>query len=121
MANRVKQFRYYSDEATSSQNNQPSMLSEDKPVTYSNYVKGDVFGTYFPVTQLGIQALPGTKFYLNHALEPIIIGVTGIYDLELNEQTQITKIQFDEESMKNIRDNNNAYLIVDIIYDDGEE
>lgn len=118
MANRVKQFRYYSD---GSENNQPKIMPSGESVTYANYVSGEVFGNHFPVTQLGIQALPGTKFYLNHALEPVLIGVTGIYDLELNEQTQITKIQFGVDSMQILKDNNNAYLIVDIIYDDGEE
>ena len=118
MANRVKQFRYYSD---GSENNQPKIMPNGENVTYANYVSGEVFGNYFPVTQLGVQALPGTKLYLNHALEPILIGITGIYDLELNEQTQITKIQFNVDSMQMLKDNNNAYLIVDIIYDDGEE
>ena len=120
MANRVKQFRYYSDSA--SENNQPQMLSDGQTaVAYSHYVSGDVFGECFPVTQLVIHAIPGTKFSLNDAVEKIIIGSTGIYELELNEQTQITNIQFDARSMELIRDNNNAFLIVDIIYDDGEE
>lgn len=118
MANKIKQFRYYADDSS---NNQPEEMSPDVPVTYANYVSGDVFGKHFPVIQLGIQSLPGTKFYLNNALEPIIIGVTGIYELELNEQTQITKIQFNSDSMKLLKDNQNAYLIVDIVYDDGEE
>lgn len=129
MANRVKQFRYYSDTTSENMianpqeaNNQPQVLSDGQTkVEYSHYVSGDVFGECFPVTQLGIQALPGTKFSLNNAVEKIIIGSTGIYELELNEQTQITNIQFDARSMELIRDNNNAFLIVDIIYDDGEE
>ena len=88
------------------------MLSDGQTaVTYSHYVSGDVFGECFPVTQLGIQAIPGTKFSLNNAVEKIIIGSTGIYELELNEQTQITNIQFDARSMELIRDNNNAFLI----------
>lgn len=70
---------------------------------------------------MGIQALPGTKFYLNdiNALnrEPIIIGRTGIFELSLN-QAKINSIAFDEKSMETINTNENAYLIVDILYEE---
>jgi hypothetical protein len=36
-----------------------------------------------PIVQLGIQSVPGTKFYLNGSNNPIIIGNTGIYELDL--------------------------------------
>jgi hypothetical protein len=39
--------------------------------------------------------------------------------LDLGLNTKITKISFDSASMYKIRDNNNAYLIVDFMYDDG--
>jgi hypothetical protein len=125
MANRIKQFRYYNDTADGVSKNQPSqVVGEDGGLidtTYQHYVSGLVFGDNFPVLQLGIQALPGTKFKLNNANDPIIIGLTGIYELDLVGQTEITAIQFDADSMVNINNNNNAYLIVDIIYDDGKE
>jgi len=125
MANRIKQFRYYNDTADGVSKNQPAqVVGEDGGLidtTYQNYVSGLVFGDNFPVLQLGIQALPGTKFKLNNAVDPIIIGLTGIYELDLVGQTEITAIQFDADSMVNINNNNNAYLIVDIIYDDGKE
>ena len=89
-------------------------------ITSEHYVNGDVFGKHFPVTQLGIQALPGTKFYLNEAVDPVIIGATGIYELDLTNGIQISKISFAHDSMENIKNNDNAFLIVDIIYDDGE-
>lgn len=125
MANRIKQFRYYNDTADGVSKNQPSqVVGEDGGLidtTYQHYVSGLVFGDNFPVLQLGIQALPGTKFKLNNAVDPIIVGLTGIYELDLVGQTEITAIQFDADSMVNINNNNNAYLIVDIIYDDGKE
>lgn len=129
MANRIKQFRYYADGlnegVTPNEKNHPSQITkEDGKLTAVNavdYQSGVVFGNCFPILQLGIQALPGTKFYLNKALEPIIIGSTGIYELDLNGQTEITSISFEESSMNLIKQNNNAYLIVDIIYDDGKE
>ena len=124
MAYKVKQFRYYNDkssEVTESKRNQPTTLDGTTTlITSEHYVNGDVFGKHFPVTQLGIQALPGTKFYLNEAVDPVIIGTTGIYELDLTNGIQISKISFAHDSMENIKNNDNAFLIVDIIYDDGE-
>ena len=124
MAKRIKQYRYYNDNKDGATKNQPSqVVGEDgvtQPTTYKHYVSGLVFGSNFPVLQLGIQALPGTKFYLNNAVDPIIIGLTGIWEIDLDGQTEITAIQIDNQSIQNIRDNNNAYLIIDVIYDDGE-
>ena len=129
MANRIKQYRYYAEAVENSSNgnekNQPREIVSESggyiPTSYNHYVSGLVFGDAFPILQLGVQALPGTKFYLNNALEPIIIGSTGIYELDLEGQTEINAISFDLESMELIKNNNNAFLIVDIIYDDGKE
>lgn len=125
MAKRVKQYRYYSESDTGlGKANQPITITGDDgsniPVSYVHYISGRVFGKAFPVLQLGIQALPGTKFYLNNAVDPIIIGLTGIYELDLEGQTEITAIQMDAASMTNIKDNYNASLIIDVIYEDGE-
>lgn len=112
MANVVKQFRFYSDEDSSK--NQPTGTLK------SAFVSGTVFENFFPILQLGVQALPGTKFYLNNAVDPIIIGRTGIYELDLDGETEISSMRFDVTSMNNISNNMNAYLIVDIIFDNGE-
>lgn len=123
MANKIKQFRYYNDTNNLGKNS-PSVITingADVDVSYAHYVSGAVFGECFPVLQFGIQSLPGTKFYLNNGNDPIIIGSTGIYELDLEGQTEITQIQMDGGSMKTINDNDNAYLIIDIIYDNGEE
>lgn len=120
MARRVKQFRYYGEGHS---DNQPSQITisngSNETVTYVKYVNGEVFANYYPILQLGIQALPGTKFYLNNSIEPIVIGYTGIYELDLNGEAEITKITFDRYSMAQVNELNNALLIVDIIYDDG--
>lgn len=123
MANKIKQFRYYNDTNNLGKNS-PSVITidgADVDVSYAHYVSGAVFGECFPVLQFGIQSLPGTKFYLNNGNDPIIIGSTGIYELDLEGQTEITQIQMDGGSMKAINDNDSAYLIIDIIYDNGEE
>ena len=86
MAYKVKQFRYYNDESSITGLNQPSALQKNSiPVTSDHYISGEVFGTCYPVLQLGVQAIPGTRFYLNESIEPIIIGSTGIYELELEK------------------------------------
>ena len=108
MANKIMQFRYYGEKVF---NNQPSNISA------SNLASGHIFSGYLPITQLGIQTLPGTKFYLNNSIYTVVIGSTGIYELDLKGVTQITEIHFDKRSLNLINENNNAYLIVDIIAD----
>lgn len=110
MAKRVKQIRYYKD---GNGNNYGGP-------TYRNLISGSVFKDFVPMIQLGIQALPGTKFYLNGSNNPVIIGNTGIYELDVQGLTEINSLQFDASSLALISNNANAYLIVDIIYEDGE-
>lgn len=107
MAKLIKQIRYYND----SKENSPEGL------TYRSLVSGTAFSNYTPIIQLGIQALPGTQFYLNGSNNPIIIGNTGIYELNVEGLTEINSLQFNSNSLNTIKNNNNAYLIVDIIYE----
>ena len=110
MAKHIMQFRYYNDEQGN--NNQPEDLSAE------SLNKGTIFAKYLPFTQLGIQALPGTRFFLNDNIEgPIIIGSTGIYELELEGISKINSLKFDSKSLKLIADNPNAFLIIDVIYE----
>lgn len=112
MTKQVKQFRYYRD---GSSNNYPGTGVPGHP-TYRNLISGSAFSNFVPIIQLGIQALPGTKFYLNGSNNPIIIGSTGIYELDLQGLSEINSLQFDAKSLSLIDNNANAYLIVDIIY-----
>lgn len=109
MDKHIMQFRYYEDNHT---NNQPVKLNAD------SLVDGTVFAKYLPFTRLGIQALPGTRFYLNDNIEsPIIVGPTGIYELELKGIFKISSLKFDSKSLKSIADNPNTFLIIDVIYE----
>ena len=110
MAKHIMQFRYYNDEQGN--NNQPEDLNAE------SLNKGTIFAKYLPFTQLGIQALPGTRFFLNDNIEgPVIIGSTGIYELELEGISKISSLKFDSKSLKLIADNTNAFLIIDVIYE----
>ena len=109
---KVEQVRYYQHK---DDRNQP------KGITMNRFVSGNVFAGKYPIVQLGIQTLPGVKFYLNNSTSPIVIGYTGIYDIELNGLTEITHLRFDAESMNLIDANRDSYLIVDFIYEAQEE
>ena len=111
MAKQIKQFRFYNQK--SARQNYPSNI------TMANLASGSIFSSYMPVVQLGIQALPGTKFYLNNSNDPIIIGQTGIYELTLEGLSEITALEIDRNSLTAINNNIGAYLIVDILYEDG--
>ena len=87
MAKHIMQFRYYNDEQGN--NNQPENLKAKDLAEKEN----NVFSKYTPITQLGIQALPGTRFILNENIEgPVIIGSTGIYELDLEGISKINSL-----------------------------
>ena len=73
---RVQQFRYYG--ANSPKTSLDGNLNSH---TKSQFINGSIFPN--PILQLGIQSLPGTKFYVNGNPTPVLVGVTGIYELDL--------------------------------------
>lgn len=112
MAKKIAQVRYYSD--ADSSKNQPGGSGMQ---LRERLRSGSVFNDKTPMIQLGIQSLPGTRFYLNDSVDPVIIGSTGIYELELDKNTEIFALSFSKESLELINDNPNAFLLVDIIYE----
>ena len=128
MANKIKQFRYYSEPVKTStgdvSRNYPKYISingENVLLNASHFISGEVFKLYTPMVQLGIQTLPGTELYINGSEEPIIVGLTGIYELDLKLDTKITSLRFNSGSMNTIGKNGNAYLIIDCIYEEQQE
>lgn len=113
MSKSLIQFRYYGDGAEFEDMNYPAVL------TQTDLQKGEIFYDYMPIAQLGIQTIPGVKFYLNDSTEPIIIGNSGVYDLMADGTLKITKLQFDISGLRRIEKERNNYLIIDILY--GEE
>lgn len=111
MAKKIMQFRYYGKDNS---NNYPEV------VTYNNLYKGNIFEKFSSISQLGIQAEPGTIFFLNNDhLYPIEIGNTGIYELDLQNYGFIYAIQFLQESL-NKYPNENHYtdkILIDVIYE----
>lgn len=108
MANRyIKQFRYYGE---SNSSNNPSGLSKSK------LVNGKAFSDCLPIVKLGIQAKPGTKFYVNNKTNSIMIGSTGIYDIDLRDKVDIGYLSFDPSTIAGSLE---TPLIIDIIYEKG--
>lgn len=113
MAKKIGQIRYYgpNNNSTGQKVNYPEDLARNS-LRY-----GNVFNTIYPIVQLGVQTMPGVKFYVNNHTTPIIVGATGIYELDVDGLSNITDIQFDNTSLDMIDNNPNAYLIIDYIYE----
>lgn len=112
MATRMAQFRYYKDGAS---NNFPDW-------TWTRYCTSESFKKYSPIISLGIQTIPGTKFYLNSSLKPIIVGNSGIFELDVkNTSATINNIRIDQDSMELLKNLPNGYLIIDIVYEEQKE
>ena len=81
------------------------------------YASGEVFTDYTPIIQLGIQSLPGLKFNLNTNLDPIVVGASGMYELDLSDSSAVlTSLTFEIDSLNLINENPDGYLIIDIVY-----
>lgn len=114
----LKQFRYYGDSKEPNyKQNYPVDLTRKHLTSGLAFILQD--NESASIVSLGIQSVPGLKFYLNEAVDPIILGSSGIYQLDLINNYEINKLSFDESSLKNLVDtpSNTAYLIIDIIYE----
>lgn len=111
MAKTVGQIRYYGDKgiSTTASKNYPSTISRIGLST------GVVFNNLIPITQLGVQTLPGMKIYINDHPNPIVVGSTGIYELNIEGSSSINKLSFGADTLALINNNPSAYLIIDYI------
>ena len=76
MAKYLMQFRYYGN--SSDGKNYPSDINKNSLASGSYLITRKPNAT--SIASLGIQTLPGVKFYLNNSqVDPIIIGPSGIY------------------------------------------
>lgn len=115
----LKQFRYYGEESPAKDLNYPSSINKATLDSGEVFFDNSMFPTATPtsIASLGIQTIPGVKFYLNSATDPIIVGSSGIYELNLTDNYEILYLDFDPQSLDLIGSyNGDAYLIVDIVY-----
>lgn len=128
MSRGFMQFRYYGDTNTDNITRNGLKLDEgdDSIIGLINGAK---------IYRLGIQSLPGCKFYLNKSENAVYIGNTGIFELNFDDSGQtINNIRFDTTWLDHIfdgydlKDDNNqvighvpattgAYLIIDVAYE----
>lgn len=114
MSKKVGQIRYYGN---GDSRNYPT------GIRYQDLTSGGIFSDVIKtqaIVQLGIQTLPGTKIYLNDPQAPIIIGPTGIYELDVDGLAYITQIKVDGRSLQTIESSQLGYIIFDFIYESGE-
>lgn len=109
---RIMQFRYYGE---NDNRNYPS------DYTIADWTT-NVLSKCGIVSHLGIQGEPGVVFYLNNGNNPIILGSTGIYELDLEGIGRITNLKFNEEKLTTTYPTNPASsdskrILVDVIYD----
>lgn len=111
MAKKVGQVRYFNNGA---KQNQPSGLSHQDlrtGVPFKNKT----------IVQLGIQGLPGMQIQIGQASDsPVVIGSTGVYELNVEGLTSIDFINIPTNSLRMIESNPNAYIIIDYIYEEAE-
>lgn len=116
MARAVHQFRFYADRE-SEERNEPSGIEFTNVGGAKGFANGEVFKEYYPFYQLGIQTLPGTMIYLNGSEDPIIIGSTGIYELDSSDGVEIFTLQVSGASLSQISEAADGYIIIDVLYD----
>lgn len=106
---KIYQYRFYGD----SDKNYPSDL------TSALLLSGDIFSQTgkSSITHLGIQASPGTTFFLNRCDNPIQVGKTGIYEIDVSGYGFITSIIFAQSTLDITNEDNG--IIMDIIYEGG--
>lgn len=107
---RITQFRF---RGNSNEENYPTTLRQD------DLTVGNLFRDYGPVSQFGIQAPPGLRFYLNNSAYPIMVGETGIYELDLENVGRITAIRFERSDLETFyaRPDPADKLLIDIVYE----
>lgn len=80
-------------------------------------MNGELFRNKGMITHLGLQATPGTTFFLNKERNPIQIGKTGIFEIDVDGYGLITSISFGEETLSKVHEGDG--IIIDIIYEGG--
>ena len=105
----VKQIKYYDE-------GEKQFLNNPVDITAEKLVSGDYFNAV-TCDEIQIKAYPGTMLKING--EEIVIGQVGVYNILLAENTEITSLMVDKESIDFIKNTPLAYLIITFIQSDG--
>lgn len=105
---RIRQYRYFAPEATQNSDLDNLLIDDGSLVIEKD--------TSHSITQISIQSIPGTKIYFNGETSlPIIIGATGLFEINASSNFIITKIVVPADSLNLIANNPAAGLIIDTI------
>ena len=110
---KIKQFVFYGKKV------RDNLGKECFPANL-NVWQQNLLTDFGPVSHLGIQGEPGVIFYLNHGTDPISIGATGIYELNLEGLGHISALRFDMNTLEEKYDEQESVLhrvLVDIVYE----
>lgn len=111
----IVQYRYYGQGDTHNTPTESDSLNWIGGFDGSN--RYNLLSNLGPAIKIGIQTLPGVKFYLNGNTNYMIVDHTGVYELDLSDiSTTISELSFDPKSVALIDTVENAGLIVDIMY-----
>ena len=102
MNKKIMQFRYY---GTKNKNNFPANI---KAVDISTE---DFFKNYYPIHYIKIQGPNSIKFQINSNLNSVMLGPSGIYELDLQNFSTIEDLKF-----SSISSTISEPLIIDLIY-----
>ena len=106
---KIYQYRYYGESAKT----YPEELNA------TMMANGEIFSRTGKnsITHLGLQAAPGTTFFLNLGTNPIQVGKTGIYEIDITGYGFITSILFSSSTLERVTEDNG--IIIDIVYEGG--
>lgn len=114
MALKFKQYRFFGEGS----NKNADVSYSNNTLTFTNWPTS--------IKRMGIQTMPGVEFNINGSgnSEPnIIVGPSGIYEVDVEETgSTIGSLDIIESTLMHYFDsdgNNTAYLMIDVIYDDG--
>lgn len=110
----VYQFRFYGFD---NEHNYPSGMNWIGS-NGDNTKSTDLLSSIGAAVKIGIQTLPGVRFWisLGNLSDPIIIDHTGVYELDLrNTTTKIGSLFFEPTSLARVSEVENASLIVDVL------
>lgn len=84
---------------------------------FTALTKGNIFQNHSGISKLGIQCRPNTHFTLNDSQYEIVVGETGIYEIDLEGYGIIKSIQFNAKDLEvynqpEVTDR----LLIDIVY-----
>ena len=101
---KVTQLRFFGD-------NNSYLNTSDKNAIYHQMDENQ------PNSLSSVDLSSGDAFNLNANLDPIIIGQSGMYELDLtNSSAILTSLTFEKDSLDQIDKNPDGYLIIDIVY-----